>query len=424
MRAAITLLASLVATAAAPFLAVAAPSATAAPTVTKLDIVLMRHGVRSPTKPATAYAAFAIGDWPTWPVEPGMLTPHGHAGMTALGGRLRRLLLDDGVVTTACPGPDTLVVIGDTTPRNRESAGALLEGVTPGCAGSFLSTEGVANNPLFHFMKDAVTGKPDDEDNDSGTLAPPAPAALAELQEVLLGCTPTTCEGIASREQKKLLLDDPSHLAKAMKLAGTLSENLMLAYVEGMPMKAVAFGRADAGVLGRLITLHNAQFAATKKAMPAAANAGSNLVAHIVASLDAARGATPDVAPLSTSPRGAVVLVGHDTNLANVAGVLGLDWHDSQVPDDYPPGGALVFSLVQRGDTYVIRIRSLMPSMASLRTNRFDKVIAKPVRVQGCRTIGECTVDEFDALARKGIDPTRVASSLPTMVATQGENRK
>jgi len=421
MRTAIALLVSLVASAAVPFAAAATPTA---PTVTKLDIVLMRHGVRSPTKPATSYAAYAIGDWPAWPVEPGMLTPHGHEGMAALGGRLRRLLLDDGVVTTACPGPDALVVIGDTTPRNRESAGALLEGVTPGCAGSFLSAEGNANNPLFHFMKDASAGKPDDEDDDGNTSGAAEPPALAELQEVLLGCTPAACEGIATREHKKLLLDDPAHVAKAMKLAGTLSENLMLAYVEGMPMKAVAFGRADAGVLGRLITLHNAQFATTKKAMPAAANAGSNLVAHIVASLDAARGATPEVAPLSTSRTGAVVLVGHDTNLANVAGVLGLDWHDPRATDDYPPGGALVFSLVQRGDAYVIRIRSLMPSMEDLRANRFDKVVAKPVHVQGCRAIGECTADEFDALARKGIDLTRVASSLPTMVATQGENRK
>jgi 4-phytase/acid phosphatase len=421
MRTAIALLVSLVASAALPSAAAAAPTA---PTVTKLDIVLMRHGVRSPTKPATSYAAYAIGDWPTWTVEPGMLTPHGHAGMTALGGRLRRLLLDDGVVTTACPGSDALVVIGDTTPRNRESAGALLKGVTPGCATSFLSTEGDANNPLFHYLKDTASGKPDDEDDDGNMSGAAAPPALAELQRVLLGCTPATCEGVANREHKKLLLDDANHVAKAMKLAGTLSENLMLAYVEGTPMKAVAFGRADAGVLGRLITLHNAQFATTKKAMPAAANAGSNLVAHILASLDAARGAPPDVAPLSTSPRGAVVLVGHDTNLANVAGVLGLDWHDSQVPDDYPPGGALVFSLVQRGAAYVIRVRSLMPSMEDLRANRFDKVIAKPVRVRGCRAIGECTADEFDALARKGIDPTRVASSLPTMVATQGENRK
>lgn len=394
------------------------------PETTQIDIVLMRHGVRSPTKPGETYAAYANGEWPTWPVAPGILTPHGHAGMDAVGGRLRRLFLADGVMAKGCPAPASFVVVGDSTPRNIESAGALLDGLAPSCKASFLAVEGGANNPLFHFVKDA--GKAGDDDDDGDTTATDAtpPPALAELQGVLLGCTPATCADAGATQHKKLLLERPDRLAKAMKLAGTLSENLMLAYVEGMPMQAVAFGRADVAVLGRLITLHNAQFASTKKSMPAAANAGSNVVAHIVASLDAARGEKTEVVPLSASDHGVVVLVGHDTNLANVAGVLGLDWHDPLSPDDYPPGGALIFGLVHRGGTDVIRVRSLMPSMDALRANRFDDITAKPVRIAGCHALGECTVAEFDALARKAIDPARVSASLPPMAPTQGENRK
>jgi 4-phytase/acid phosphatase len=389
---------------------------------TQLDVVLIRHGVRSPTKAADTYAAYALGEWPAWPVAPGILTPHGHDGMTAIGGRLRRLLRDDGVLAQDCPAAASFVVIGDSTPRNRESAGALVDGMTPGCKGSFLAVDNGGNNALFHFMKEA--GKATEDDDEGSTAPTPVPPALAELQTVLLGCTPATCAETAAQKNKKLLLDSPDHAAKAMKLAGTLSENLMLAYAEGMPMTAVGFGRANVAVLGRLIALHNQQFAATKKAMPAAANAASNLVAHIVASLDAARGEKTDVAPLSSSGHGVVVLVGHDTNLANVAGVLGLDWHDPANPDDYPPGGALVFSLVHRGGTDIVRIRSLMPSMDALRTNRFDDVPARPVRVLGCHKAGECTVAEFDALARKAIDVTHVDASLPAMNPIQGENRK
>lgn len=417
MRAALTLLLVLVAAGASA--ATATPSET-----TKLDVVLMRHGVRSPTKPAQTYAAYTNGNWPAWPVAPGILTPHGHDGVSAIGGRLRRLFLDDGVMAAACPHPASFVVIGDTTPRNRESAAAFLDGATPGCRGSFLATEAGANNPLFHFARDDGKGKADDDDDGGGAGDTVPPPALAELQTVLLGCTPADCAGVTTRENKKLLVDGPDSVAKAMKLAGTLSENLMLSYAEGMPMNAVAFGRADVAALGRLITLHNAQFAATKKAMPAAAHAASNLVAHIAASLDAAHGAKPGAAPLSASGRGVVVLVGHDTNLANVAGVLGLDWHDPLTPDDYPPGGALVFSLVHRGNMDFVRIRSLMPSMDALRTNRFDDIAAKPVRVQGCARVGECTIDEFDALVRKAVDPARVDASLPAMIPTQGENRK
>ena len=404
------------------FVTAAASAAAAQPhESTQIDIVLMRHGVRSPTKPGEAYAVYANGDWPTWPVAPGILTPHGHAGMEAIGGRLRRLFLDDGVMAKGCPAPASFVVIGDSTPRNIESAGALVDGLAPTCKGSFLAVEGGANNPLFHFVKDGGKNASDDDDSDANVTDATPPPALAELQSVLLGCTPATCTEVAAGQQKKLI---PDSLAKAMKLAGTLSENLMLAYAEGMPMQSVAFGRADVTVLGRLITLHNAQFASTKKAMPAAANAASNVVAHIVASLDAARGSKTEVAPLSAFGHGVVVLVGHDTNLANVAGVLGLDWHDPLSPDDYPPGGALIFSLVHRGNADVVRVRSLMPSMNALRANRFDDIAAQPVRIAGCHAIGECTVEEFDALARKAIDPARVNAALPVMKPTQGENRK
>jgi 4-phytase/acid phosphatase len=65
-----------------------------------------------------------------------------------------------------------------------------------------------------------------------------------------------------------------------------------------------------------------------------------------------------------------------------------------------------------------------MPAMDNLRANRFDDVTAKAVRVQGCGKIGECTLGEFDALARKAVDPARVDASLPAMTPTQGENRK
>lgn len=376
--------------------------------------------MRSPTKPAETYAAYAQGEWPTWPVGPGILTPHGHDGMTAIGARLGKLLRADGVLGESCPAAASLMVIGDSTPRNRESAGALVDGLTPDCHGTYLAMEGAASNPLFHFVTGAGKGD-DDDDGDSPAASPPP--ALAELQGVLLGCAADACAGVATGQHKKLLLESPERIAKAMKLAGTLSENLMLAYAEGMPMAAVAFGRADVAVLGRLITLHNAQFATTKKSMPAAANAGSNLVAHIVASFDAARGAKAAVAPFARSGRGAVILVGHDTNLANIAGVLGLDWHDPLKPDDYPPGGALVFSLVHRNGNDIILVRSLMPSMDNLRTNRFDDVEAKPVHVQGCRAVGECTLNEFTALAHKGIDPARTEAALPAMTA-QGMNRK
>lgn len=376
----------------------------------QMEIVLLRHGIRSPTKPNANYIDYANANWPDWPVEPGMLTAHGHDGMRAIGSRLRQAFIADGLMSNGCPTASTLTVIGDSTPRNRESSVALREGLTPGCGTTYLAMDGATNNPLFHYRKD------DDDDAAPATVGS-TPPALGELQSVLLGCESATCADVARRDAKKLLLPAPDALPKAMKLAGTLSENLMLAYVEGMPMHMVAFGRGDSALLGRLITLHNDQFAATKKAMPAASLAGSNLVAHIAATLDAARGVTTSAAPLTTARRGVVLLVGHDTNLANVAGVLGLDWHDATRPDDYPPGGALLFSLIDRGGTPLVRVDTLMPSMEQLRAGSFAALRRRPVRVFGCHQPGECTMDEFAALAKHGIDIDRVDPALPAMSA-------
>ena len=41
-----------------------------------------------------------------------------------------------------------------------------------------------------------------------------------------------------------------------------------------------------------------------------------------------------------------LIVVGHDTNISNIAGLLGISWLlDGYPPDDTPPGGALVFEL-------------------------------------------------------------------------------
>lgn len=378
-------------------LAVAVP--TPARDVVKAEVILMRHGVRSPTKPASLYADLAKGESQAWPVAPGMLTAHGTQGMQKIGVRLGTMLRDDGALPAGC---DAVVVIGDSTPRNRESSAALARGLLPACPPHYLATVGDTNNPLFHYRKDA--------DGDDAPVAPSvAPAALADLQSLLLDCHGDACARVASDEGKRLLLPAPDQLGKAMKLAGTLSENLMLAYAEGMPLAQVAFGRGDAALLGRLITLHNGQFAATKRAMPAAAAMGSNLAAHIAATLGVGTTARP------LSDHRMVILVGHDTNLANVAGVLDLDWHDPKRPDDYPPGGALAFARVERHGKAFIRIRAFMPSMNQLRTNAFDEMRPTPVRIAGCVKEGECTVAEFARVVATGVDKRWVDKELPAM---------
>ena len=47
----------------------------------RLRVVLLRHGVRSPTQAPDALAKYADQAWAAWPVPPGQLTEHGIAAM-------------------------------------------------------------------------------------------------------------------------------------------------------------------------------------------------------------------------------------------------------------------------------------------------------------------------------------------------------
>lgn len=375
------------------------------------EIVLLRHGVRSPTSAPDAHASYASQPWPSWPVAPGILTPHGHAGMQALGAFYRQRLIAGGSLGQVCPTADQLQVIADTTPRNKESAQAVIDGLVPGCHLSFLAMPGDGNNPLFHY----TTGDKDKDDDATISALTEVSPALAELQAILLGCSDRACLKAASASGKKLLVEDDKPAPKAGKLSGTLSENLMLAYAEGKPANEVAWGRADAARLGKVIVLHNDAFARDKKSMPAAALAGSNLAAHILATLQAAAGEPTTASAFSSRGRGTFVLIGHDTNLANIAGVFGLDWHDANRPDDYPPGGGLVFDLFKRGNQYVVKVSALMPSMDDLRGNHFDDMRPAKMHVGGCGGHNECPLTDFASAAKKSIDATRVMPNLPAM---------
>jgi 4-phytase/acid phosphatase len=57
----------------------------AAPLVVDRVVLVMRHGVRPPTKAPAMPADVTPERWPDWPVQPGWLTPHGALAVSRLG---------------------------------------------------------------------------------------------------------------------------------------------------------------------------------------------------------------------------------------------------------------------------------------------------------------------------------------------------
>lgn len=383
-------------------------------------IVVLRHGVRSPTSSPGELAPYANRPWLAWPVAPGVLTDHGANGMLALGQRIARMLAADGLGHGSCTDP--WLVIADSTPRNRASGSALVQGLRPACHAGYLALAPEQNNALFHFVD--KSGAKDDD-----AAVPPSPwppSALVELQSVLLGCHDAACLQGAGKQGRKLLLDpahddDATH-AKSLKNAGSLSENLMLEYAQGFAPAQVAWGKGDAATIGRLITLHNLQFALAKKSMPSAAKAGSNLLAHIVATLQQAAGVRPAVAPLAPAGTRTILLVGHDTNLANLAGVLGVDWHDKRQPDDYPPGGALVFDLLKQKDGYALRVSSWMPTLEALRQadlHQENALVRHTLPLPPCHAQESCPLATVSTWLNSRLDAASIDPAIPAMPVNQ-----
>jgi 4-phytase / acid phosphatase len=112
-----------------------------------------------------------------------------------------------------------------------------------------------------------------------------------------------------------------------------------------------------------------------------------------------------------------VVIVGHDTNISNVAGLLGISWLlDGYQPNDTSPGGALVFELWQQaeGDMavrsyYVAQSLEQMRKAAPLTLD--SPPLKSPIFVPGCSAADEnmaCPWKAFQRTIESAIDPAFV----------------
>ncbi len=97
-------------------------------------VLLMRHGVRPPTKAQPMPAGVALDAWPSWPVAPGWLTPHGAAAVAALGSADAARYRGRGLLPArGCPAPGRVVAIADSDQRTIATAEAWLGALAPGC---------------------------------------------------------------------------------------------------------------------------------------------------------------------------------------------------------------------------------------------------------------------------------------------------
>jgi 4-phytase/acid phosphatase len=341
-------------------------------------VVVSRHGVRAPLQKPEELALWSDKDWPDlsadWRVaKPGDLTPAGKALAALMGGYYRALLVSESAIPShGCPSAGSVFVRADVDPRTKDTAAGILDGLAPGCPGVRVHFLAGDVDPLFHPVKGKVCAF-DRETTEAAILGRTgggfeavarADGDSLELLDRILGCCrPELCRRFGKPDPCRLPdlgsrlewkePDDPKKGNAMLSLGGTLgiastaAEIFLLEYAGGFKGEKWGFGKIDEAGMLQLGRLHTLLFDVVERTPYVARREGSELLRQVAAILEEREPRLPEM-PKSAK---AVFLVGHDTNLADLAAMLGVSW---QQPDyqanDTPPAGALVFELRRGSD--------------------------------------------------------------------------
>ena len=398
----------------------------------KYVVYISRHGVRSPTSKAIQYNKFSNAPWPEWEVPPGNLTPHGRHLMELFGTYDRMQLAGQQLLSKeGCADAAKVTFYADSDQRTRETANALAKGLFPGCNVQVPSLPEGTNDPLFHLPPEdiahvdtavttaAIGGR---IGNNADSLTEAYRPQLAAFDNILATC------GKASPNSPKRtsLFDIPAtlsagqgdHLADLrgpINTASTLAENLLLEYTEGMDKADVGWGCVDGPTIRSLIALHTAATDFTQRTPAIASMQAARLLNHIRLALEqAVEQQSVEGAPGKSLDR-ALFLIGHDTNLLNIAGTLNLTWIVDGRRDDTPPGSALIFELWKHRGTgkYDVKIYFSAQTLEQMRYARTLTLDAPPQRIPvfipGCsRADFSCSWTSFSQIMHQTSDSQNV----------------
>jgi 4-phytase / acid phosphatase len=397
-------------------------------------LILTRHGVRSPTGSVDKLKRYSANEWPQWEVPPGYLTPRGGQLMTLFGKYYRAYFAENGLLQqSGCGDAASVTFLADSDQRTVATGKALAEGILPGCDVAIHASAEGAHDPLFHSLSAGV-GHPDYAlaaaslsgrigNNPSG-LVDAYGATLKAMEEILSQCnSQQACKG-----PTESLLQLPSSISPGhgthlvtfqtpLSVASSIAEDFQLEYTNGMPLDKVGWGQANAATVNEMITLHTAEADLTHRTPYLARAQASNLMSHIVDTLQQAVQKRRVPGALGNPGDKILFLVGHDTNISTVAGALGISWLIDGRRDDTPPGGALMFEIWSSpgNKVYAVRTYYVSQTMQQMRDMVPLTLTVPPARanifIPGCSTADKgysCTFSGFQQTIHAAIDPAFV----------------
>jgi len=376
-------------------------------------VLLSRHNVRAPMASAEELGRYTAGPWPAFAVPRGHLTANGRILEGLLGGYYRQLyapLLPSG----HC---GALYVWANDLERTIETGRALAQALQPECRAEIHTIGEGRTDPLFdpigagiaHPDYDlalaAVAGR---VGNDPAAWSRVHHGDLQALQDLLGGAAKLADTPSVLRRGGE---SDLVHVEGPFTRASTLSESLLMAYADGLPLDETTGGRLTEQRLSDVQAVHALDLDMQLRAPYVGKVTASYLAGRLLATLQG----KPE--GLGESKSAVTAIIGHDGTIVELGSLLDLHWLlPGYQPDQVPPGGAMRFELWRRGadGREVIRLSFTAQSLSQLRNREpltADRPpLSVPVFIPGCSEAGAAYDCPLEVLVASLRDESRTRS--------------
>ena len=338
--------------------------------------------------------------------------------MKTLGSFYRGYFGSNGLLgNPGCAGVDQTYFRADSAQRTLVTAQALAEGILPGCKVQIHALDEGERDSLFDANDTNAAGAvgPDPKlalAAVAGRLGP-KPDAIIEAHRPAFDTLTRLLAG--NGKPAHSIFEEPLSLGTGkagvtmngpLSLASTLSEDLLLEYADGMTGDRLGWGRLTAANLLEVLSLHTAYADLLRRTPYLARTRGANLMNAIVSSLEQAATGKAVAGAIGPPQTALLVISGHDTNLSNLSGMLGLTWLlPGYQADDAPPGSALIFTLwrLPGAGGYTVRLQFAAQTPDQMHDASTDAPARAEVFVPGCSTAAPgypCSWQSFRALAK------------------------